>query len=144
MLYKKQQTPMWDMTAFMFQLFQDLELLERWLKTKFVLDFSSKFDNQALLLQNICIMFQLWTWALTHIFCTQDIGIKQVPLILFGTRHKKLIYHLVLQITTKVITNCDRLTYYKLRQNPITNCDIWFVTNCDSYIKNCNRYYELR
>ena len=41
----------------------------------------------------------------------------------------------MLQIATKVITNCDRLAYYKLRQNPITNYDGWLITNCDSYYK---------
>ena len=41
----------------------------------------------------------------------------------FELDSEKIIDHLVLQIGTKVITNGDRLTYYELRQNPITNCD---------------------
>ena len=48
---------------------------------------------------------------------------------------KKLIDYLV--------TNCDRLTYYKLRQNPITNCDK-FITNCDRYYNLRQIYCKLR
>ena len=64
----------------------------------------------------------------------------------------------LLQIATKFMTNCDRLAYYKLRQNPFTGCDNWFLTNCDKFIiqiatmitnydkfiKNCDSYYKLR
>ena len=43
----------------------------------------------------------------------------------------------LLQIATKVITNCDRLTYYKLRQIAIG------ITDCDKFITNCDSYHKL-
>ena len=49
----------------------------------------------------------------------------------------------LLQIATKFITNCDGLAYYKLRQNPITDCGSWFITNCDKFITNYDSYYKL-
>ena len=49
----------------------------------------------------------------------------------------------LLQIATKFITNCGKLTYYKLQKNVITNCASWLITNCDKTIANCDRYYKL-
>ena len=45
------------------------------------------------------------------------------------------------EIITKcdiIITNCDSLVYYKVRWTVITNCDSFFITNCDTV------YYKLR
>ena len=49
----------------------------------------------------------------------------------------------LLQIATKFITNCGKLTYYKLQKNVSTNCASWPITNCDKTIANCGRYYKL-
>ena len=54
--------------------------------------------------------FELWPglYALILLELTSSINF-------IGTGLKKLIDHLMLQIATKVITNCDGLTYYKLK-----------------------------
>ena len=43
-----------------------------------------------------------------------------------------------------IITNCDSLVYYKVRWTVITNCDTFFITNCDRYYKVRWIYYKLR
>ena len=56
-----------------------------------------------------------------------------------------------------IITNCDRLGYYKVRWTVITNGDNFFyykvrhgllqiatdITKCDKFITNFDRYYKL-
>ena len=37
-----------------------------------------------------------------------------------------------------IITNCDRLVYYKVRWTVVANCDSFFITKCDAV------YYKLR
>ena len=43
-----------------------------------------------------------------------------------------------------IITNCDSLVYYKVRWTVNTNCDGFFITNCDRYYNVRWIYYKLR
>ena len=49
----------------------------------------------------------------------------------------------LLQSATSVITKCDSLFYYKMRQVLLQNATAYFVTKCDRFfITKCDRYYH--
>ena len=48
------------------------------------------------------------------------------------------------QNITDIITKCDKLFYYKMRQKFITKCVRFYITKCDSFNIKCDSYYKLR
>ena len=95
------------------------------------------------------------------------IFVYEVPCIFWHYINVDEVSWIAQKIITKcdgIITNCDSLVYYKVRWTVITNCDSFFITNCDTVyyklwqvlqsamdllqiatgITKCDDYYKLR
>ena len=54
-------------------------------------------------------------------------------------------YKVKSQLLTKcdgIITNCDKLVYYKVRHSLLQIAT--GITKCDEFITNCDKYYKVR
>ena len=95
------------------------------------------------------------------------IFVCEVPCIFWHYINVDEVSWIAQKIITKcdgIITNCDSLVYYKVQWTVITNCDSFFITNCDTVyyklwqvlqsamdllqiatgITKCDDYYKLR